>query len=431
MNILVLNPGSATLKFGLYRMPDLSKASAKTDSATFLASGIVEPIGAPRAKLKMFVGTQKPVIEPVEAATSAQAVDQIVSRLLAYVGENARTPTAPMTIDAVGCRVVHGGAKLVKPTRVTPSVLDELRALKDMAPLHIPADVAVLEQVQQSLPGTSVIAVFDTAFHQTLPPVAYTYALPVELCARYDLRRYGFHGISHAYVSAQLINHLGRGAEGTRIITCHLGGGASVCAVRNGQSVDISMGFTPLEGLVMGTRSGDVDPGLVLYLIRTVGMTVSEVDDLLNHQSGLRGLSGLSADVRELEQAAREGNKLAELALEIFAYRACKYIGAFAAALEGLDAVAFTGGIGEHSATMRSRICRRLGFLGLRLDDDHNQAANGRVAMRISAESSPVQIWMIRTDEEQEIAWSTYGQFLEVLTISGGGPSPYLNRSER
>jgi acetate kinase len=171
------------------------------------------------------------------------------------------------------------------------------------------------------------------------------------------------------------------------------------------------MGFTPLEGLVMGTRSGDVDPGLVLYLIRTAGMTTSEVDDLLNYQSGLRGLSGLSADVRELEQAEQEGNKLAELALEIFAYRACKYIGAFAAALEGLDAVAFTGGIGEHSASMRSRICRRLEFLGLRLDDDRNQAANVRAAMRTSTENSSVQIWMIPTDEEQEIAWSTYEQF--------------------
>jgi len=411
VNILVLNPGSATLKFGLYQVPDLSKASATTDSATVLASGIVEPIGAPQAELKMFVGMQKPVIEPVEAATSAQAVEQIVRRLLAYAGENARTPTMPMTIDAVGCRVVHGGAKLVKPTRVIASVLDELRALKDMAPLHIPADVAVLEQVQQSLPETPVVAVFDTAFHQTLPPIAYTYALPVELRIHYGLRRYGFHGISHAYVSEQLIEHLGRGAEGTKIITCHLGGGASVCAVRDGQSVDISMGFTPLEGLVMGTRSGDVDPGLVLYLIRTAGMTVSEVEDLLNHQSGLRGLSGLSADVRELEQGALEGNKLAELALEIFAYRACKYIGAFAAALEGLNAVAFSGGIGEHSASMRCRICRRLEFLGLRLEDDRNQAANGRAALRISAESSPVQIWVIPTDEERQIAGSTYEQF--------------------
>jgi acetate kinase len=315
-----------------------------------------------------------------------------------------------MAIDAVGCRVVHGGARLVKPTRVTASVLDELRALKELAPLHIPADIAVLERVQQSLPETPVIAVFDTAFHQTLPEVARTYALPVELCARYGLRRYGFHGISHAYVSGRLIEHLGRSAKETKLITCHLGSGASVCAVRDGQSIDTSMGLTPLEGLVMGTRSGDVDPGLVLYLIRTAGMSANEVDSLLNHQSGLRGLSGLSADVRELEQAERAADKNAELALEVFAYHARKYIGAYAAALEGLDAVAFTGGIGEHSASMRRRICQGLGFLGLRLDDDLNEAADGRAAMRISKGSGAVQIWVIPTDEERQIARSAYEQ---------------------
>jgi len=276
--------------------------------------------------------------------------------------------------------------------------------------LHNLEDVAVLEELRRSLPDTPLVAVFDTAFHQTLPPVAYNYALPVGLSARYKLRRYGFHGISHAYVSEQLIKHLGRGAQDTRVITCHLENGASVCAVRDGQSIDTSMGLTPVEGLVMGTRSGDVDPGLVLYLIRTAGMTASEVDSLLNHQSGLRGLSGLSADVRDLEQAEREGDESAELALEVFAYRARKYIGAFAAALEGLDGVAFTGGIGEHSASMRSRICQGLGFLGLRLDDELNGAANGRVAMRISEDSGSVQIWVIPTDEERQIAWSTYEQ---------------------
>ena len=407
MNILVLNPGSATLKFGLYQMPDLSKASTTTDAATVLASGIIEPIGAPQAELKISVATRKPMIEPVEATTPVQAVKQIIRRLLTYFSENTQTPTA---IDAVGCRVVHGGPSLRKPTRVTASVLDELRALEELAPLHIPEDVAVLEEVWRSLPDTPLVAVFDTAFHQTLPPVAYNYALPVELSARHKLRRYGFHGISHAYVSQQLIKHLARDSQGTRVITCHLGSGASVCAVRDGQSIDTSMGLTPVEGLVMGTRSGDVDPGLVLYLIRTAGMTASGVDSLLNHQSGLRGLSGLSADVRDLEQSAREGDERAELALEIFAYRARKYVGAYAAALGGLDGVAFTGGIGEHSASMRRRICQGLGFLGLRLDDELNGAANGSVAMRISEDNGSVQIWVIPTDEERQIALSTYEQ---------------------
>jgi acetate kinase len=411
MNILVLNPGSSTLKFGLYQMRDLSTDSATRDSATVLVSGIIERIGAPQAKLIMSAATQQAVNETVEAKTPAQAVEQTIRLLLASAGDNA---PAALTMDAVGCRIVHGGAQFVQPTRITPSILDELRVLADLAPLHNPVGVAVLEQVQRSLPETPLMAVFDTEFHQTLPPVAYTYALPFELCARYGLRRYGFHGISHAYVSRQLIGHLGHGARGTKVVTCHLGNGTSICAVADGKSIDISTGFTPLEGLVMGTRSGDVDPGLILYLIRAVGMSASEVDNLLNHESGLRGLSGLSADIRDLEQAALDGNEHARLALEIFAYRTRKYIGAYAAALAGLDAVAFTGGIGEHSASMRGRICQGLEFLGLRLDETRNKTANGHAAMRISAESSPVQIWVVPTGEEQEIARSTVEQFRDL-----------------
>lgn len=405
MNILVLNPGSSTLKFALYQIPESSKASITTDSAAVLVSGIIEPIGKPQSELRLSIGTRTPVIEGVEAGTPEQAVEQIIRRIISFDGENSKTPTV---IDAVGCRVVHGGSKLVEPTIVTDSVLEELRGLKDLAPLHIPADVAVLERVQKSLLGASVVAVFDTAFHQTLPKVASSYALPLELSDRYGLRRYGFHGISHAYVSRQLIERLGREATGTKIITCHLGSGASVCAIRDGKSIDTSMGLTPMEGLVMGTRSGDIDPGLVLYLIRTVGMTAGEVDDLLNNQSGLLGLSGTSSDLRDLEQAAHKNDELAELALEIFAYRSCKYIGAYAAALEGLDAIAFTGGIGEHSASMRSRICRRLKFLGIHLEDKLNQAADRREPMKISVEDGAIQIWMIPTDEEREIAWSTF-----------------------
>jgi len=412
MNILVLNPGSATLKFGLYQLRDLREASGTADSATVLASGSIEPVGAPQSKLTVIAAMRKPVSETVEAQTPAQAVEQTIHHLLASSDEHTQ---AALTIDAVGCRVVHGGALFVEPTRVTPTVLDGLRSLKDLAPLHNPVDVAMLEQVQRSLPRTPVVAVFDTAFHRTLPPVACTYALPFELCDRLGLRRYGFHGISHAFVSRQLIAKLGRGHEGTKIVSCHLGNGASVCALRDGQSVDSSMGFTPLEGLVMGTRSGDVDPGLVLYLIRAAGMTASEVNNLLNHDSGLRGLSGLSADIRDLEQAALKGNQHAQLALEIFAYRTRKYIGAYAAALGGLDAVAFTGGIGEHSASMRSRICCGLEFLGLRLDEDCNQAATGRAAIRISPETGPVQVWVIPTDEAQEIARSTYEQLRVAL----------------
>lgn len=378
VNVLVLNPGSATLKFGLYGVAGSSTDSTKTD-ASVLASGVIE------------------------STTPVDAVEQII-RSLRVPGGGGREPKV---IDAVGCRVVHGGRFLVEPTRVTGAVLEQLRALKELASLHIPMDVAVLERVQQTLPTTPLVAVFDTAFHQTLPDVASTYALPTELCSRFGLRRYGFHGISHANVSARLMEQLGRGAGGTRIITCHLGSGASVCAVRDGHSVDISMGFTPMEGLAMGTRSGDVDPGLVLFLLRSVGMTADEVDDLLNRQSGLLGLSGLSADLRELERAARADDARAELALEVFAYRTAKYIGAFAVVLEGVDALAFTGGIGEHSASMRQRICRRLECLGLRLDDEQNRAPNGR-AVRISEASSAAAIWVMVAEEEREIAALTY-----------------------
>ena len=222
----------------------------------------------------------------------------------------------------------------------------------------------MIEAGLRLLPDAPAVAVFDTAFHRTLPDVAWRYALPAELSERLHLRRYGFHGLSHKYVSERLLHHLGRDPAGTRLITCHLGSGASVCALRDGKSVDTSMGLTPLEGLVMGTRSGDVDPGLLLYLLRTQGMTPDGLDDLLNHQSGLKGLAGQS-DVRELEQAADAGDERATLALDIFAYRVRKYIGAYAAALGGLDALAFTGGIGEHSPPMRARICRDLEFLGL------------------------------------------------------------------
>ena len=398
MNILALNAGSSSLKFGLYRIATLSAGP--------LLTGIVEPIGTGKSEIRISQGMQSPISEPIQATTPSQAVESSMRRILESAAGDGQA-----AIDAVGCRVVHGGAKFVTPARVTASMLNELRALKELAPLHNPVDVAVLEQVQRSLPETPVFAIFDTSFHQTLPEVAFTYALPFELSTRYNLRRYGFHGISHAYVSRLLIEHMGRGPEGTRIITCHLGNGASVCALRDGQSVDISMGLTPMEGLVMGTRSGDVDPGLILYLIRTAGMTASDVHDLLNHQSGLLGLSGVSGDVRVLEKAAEEGHKRAELALALFAYRTCKYIGAFAAALGGLDAIAFAGGIGEHSASMRSRICERLHFLGLHIDNERNGTATGSRPMKISAEDSRVGVWVIPTNEELEIAQTTYEQF--------------------
>lgn len=366
MNILALNVGSSSLKFRLFQM---------TPSAeTVLTEGTVERLDA---------------------------------NALPAAAQKAIAQCQPLGIDAVGHRVVQGGALFTQPTHITPKVLDGLHSLRDLDPLHNPTEVALIEAAQQTLPNVPQVAVFDTAFHQTLPEQAWRYAIPRALADRLHLRRYGFHGISHAYVSAHLLHCLGRAPKGTRLIICHLGSGASVCAVRDGKSVDTSMGLTPLEGLVMGTRSGDLDPGLLLYLMQAQGMTAAAVSDLLNHQSGLLGLSGQSSDVRELAQSAQAGDAPAALALDIFAYRACKYIGAYAAALEGVDAVAFTGGIGEHSPDMRSRICRRLAFLGLRLDDTRNTNAPANTPTRISADTATVQAWVIPTDEQRQIARET------------------------
>ena len=306
-------------------------------------------------------------------------------------------------VDAIGHRVVHGGPRFIAPTRVTASVLQELRSLSALDPVHNPAEVAALELGMRLLPSIPTIAVFDTAFHQSLPPVAACYALPHALSARLELRRYGFHGTSYKYVSQRLLACLGREAIGTKLIICHLGNGASVCALQDGKSVDTSMGFTPLEGLIMGTRCGDIDAGLLLYLLRTQAMTPAQLDTLLNQQSGLKGLGGHGGDVRLLERAAADGDPQAELALAAFAYRVRKYIGAYAAALGGADALAFTGGIGEHSAGMRARICEGLAFLGITLDPVRNAAAPATETL-LSPDSSPTPIWKIPTDEQRQLA---------------------------
>jgi len=362
MNILALNVGSSSLKFRLFQItPDTEKV---------LTEGTLERLDA---------------------------------TALLSAAQKAIAQCQPFGIDAVGHRVVQGGARFSEPTRVTPDVLRDLHGLEALDPLHNPTEVALIEAAERLLPDAPSVAVFDTAFHRTLPEVAWRYALPSDLSDRLGLRRYGFHGISHRYVSGRLLECLGRRAAGSRLITCHLGSGASVCAVWGGQSVDTSMGLTPLEGLVMGTRSGDVDPGLLLYLLRTQNMTPPQLDHLLNHDSGLKGMAGRN-DVRDLEQAAGEGDKRADMALEIFAYRVRKYLGAYAAALGGLDAIAFTGGIGEHAGKMRARICAGLDFLGLRLDDARNQAATGDAEAQISPDDGPTPVWVIPTDEERQIA---------------------------
>lgn len=294
-------------------------------------------------------------------------------------------------VDAVGIRVVHGGSRFETPAIVDDAVLDEIRKLSALAPLHNPLAVKTIEDVRRERNGVPIVAVFDTAFHRTLPDVASTYAIPQDL----GIRRYGFHGISYSYVSKRLdaLN------AGDKVIVAHLGNGASVCAIRGGRSVDTSMGFTPMEGLVMGTRAGDLDPGAILYLLRNGR---GDLDDLLNHQSGLRGISGFSGDVRELEASS---NPRVQLALDVFAYRAAKYIAGYCAALDGVDAIAFTAGIGEHSTSMRQRICDRLRFLDVILDDAANRAPRTD-ERRIN--TGRVGVWVIPTNEELEIARATY-----------------------
>ena len=344
MTILALNPGSSTLKYTAFRGDDV----VASETIEFAAH------------------------EHVAAATAA------VLR---------RVPD----VEAVGIRVVHGGSRFTEPAIVDDDVVAEIAKLSDLAPLHNPLAVEVINEVRRTL-RVPVVAVFDTAFHQTMPPVASTYALP----ANVPVRRYGFHGISYAYIASQL--------RRPKMIVCHLGNGASVCAMRDGRSIDTSMGFTPMEGLVMGTRGGDLDPGVILYLLRH-GHGEPEMDKLLNRESGLLGVSGRSGDMRALESAAAQGDGCSELALELFAYRASKYIGAYTVALEGVDALVFTAGIGEHSASMRSRICARLRVLGIELDDTLNRAAS-KTQRRIN--SGRVEVWVIPTDEEREIARATH-----------------------
>jgi acetate kinase len=335
MKILVLNPGSSSLKSALYGLPG-------------------------------------------EAMTATTG--KTVAEVIASVGD----------VDAVGVRVVHGGSRFEEPALIDDAVVEEIGKLSALAPLHNPLAIDAIGEVRRER-SVPIVAVFDTAFHRTLPPVASTYGIPQDL----GIRRYGFHGISYSYVSKRL-HVLG---AGDKLIVAHLGNGASVCAICGGRSIDTSMGLTPMEGLVMGTRAGDLDPGAILYLLRA-GET--DLDDLLNHRSGLRGISGISGDVRELESSSDPN---AQLALDVFAYRAAKYIAGYCAALNGVDAIAFTAGIGEHSAPMRQRICDRLGFLGVSLDDAANRAPRTD-ERRISA--GRVGVWVIPTNEELEIARATY-----------------------
>jgi acetate kinase len=383
MRILVLNAGSSSLKFQLFDARSAQEMSV-------IAKGVVDRIGTPAVSVHVVVGELRS--PDASAIRSMQDAAQTIF-------EQFTDPP----VDAIGYRVVHGGDRFLEPARIDEAVVKDIEELTELAPLHNAVALDCIRAGQHLKPHTTAVAVFDTSFHRTMPEVARRYAIPLALADQHHLHRFGFHGISHRFVSRQLLKLIGRStATGSRLITCHLGNGASACAIRDGKSIDTSMGLTPLEGLVMGTRSGDVDPGLVLHLVRVLKMSADQIDDLLNHRSGMLGLSGRSGDVRDLENVAAAGDSHAEMALECFAYRCRKYIGAYAAALGGIDGIAFAGGIGEHSPEIRGRIIRGLEFLGVKLDPHRNLSAKGQSSASIGG--ADVALWVIPTDEERQIA---------------------------
>ncbi len=404
MNILVLNVGSSTLKFQLVDTDD--RRIAGNDDLR-LARGTVERIGGEAVwSYRAGEGGEKKGSAPMRDHRAA------VDHLLGWMtSDDSGVPISSVAeIGAAGHRVAHGGERFVRSVAVDDTVLRGIEDTIDLAPLHNPANLKGIQAVRAVLgPGVPQVAVFDTAFHHTLPERAFLYAIPYSLYRRYRIRRYGFHGTSHRYVSYRYRQLTRRTREETNIVTLHLGNGCSACAIKGGDSVDTSMGFTPLEGLVMGTRSGDVDPAVLDYVAQKEGLSLRDVELLLNKQSGLLGISGLTNDMRELlAEADEHDDRRAWLAIDLFAYRARKYVGSYLAALGGADAICFAGGVGENAAAVRTMICQGLEFLGVRLDAEANAATVGGREGRISAQGSRPELWVIPTDEELLIARDTW-----------------------
>jgi len=400
MKVLVINVGSTSIKYQLYEM----------DTETTIAGGVVERVGSPQAVHKFQLGSAKSTAE-IAAPTVRAGLDAVLAKLTGPGGALKDVSE----LRAVGHRVVHGGEKLVLPSVITDEVKKIIAACAQFAPIHNPANLAGIEAAQAALPNATHVAVFDTAFHGELPPHAYVYAVPYEMYLERGVRRYGFHGPSHQFMAACASEFLKTDLSRLKLVTCHLGGGASVCAIDGGKSVDTSMGMTPLEGLVMGTRSGDVDPALAIVLGRQ-GMPPDVVDETLNRKSGLLGVSGVSADFRDLEKAASEGHARARLAIELFVHRLKKYVGAYAAVLGGIDALVFTGGIGENSGKVRAAVCDALVYMGVVLDAEKNQTANARGSggvVDIASSRAPTRVLVVATDEERMIA-------REVVRVTAG-----------
>ena len=393
MKILVLNCGSSSIKYALYNMDDKS----------VMTSGGAERVGLDGAfvKVKMPDGTKKKVMHDIPEHT--EGVKFIFSLL---TDPEIGVIKSLDEIGAVGHRMVHGGEKFNKSVVLTDEVLDVFKAVSDLAPLHNPANLKGVEAVSELMPGLPQVGVFDTAFHQTMPARSYLYAIPYELYEKYGVRRYGFHGTSHRYVSQRVCDYLGVNYGEKKIITCHIGNGGSVAAVENGKCVDTSMGLTPLEGLMMGTRSGDIDGGAVTFLEKKLGLDADGMSNLLNKKSGVLGVTGISSDMREIEDAIANGNERAKLALDMYNYRIKKYVGAYAAAMGGCDIIVFTAGVGENQADTREAVCENMEYMGVKLDVEKNKTVRGEEAI-ISAPDSKVTVCVIPTDEELMIATDT------------------------
>ena len=391
MKVLVVNCGSSSLKYQLINM----------DNEEVMAKGYLEKIGLPDSFLTHKVNGEKYRIEKV-ITNHEEGIKLVLDQLL---DENYGVIKDLKEIDAVGHRVVHGGEKFSDSVIITDEVIDAMKECIPLAPLHNPAGITGIEACKKVLPNVPMVGVFDTAFHQTIPEEAYIYAIPYEYYEKYRIRKYGFHGTSHKFVSRRVAELMGKPVEDLKIITCHLGQGGSLCAVKGGKSVDTSMGLTPLAGIPMGTRCGDIDPSIVTFLMKQENLTPDEMDTILNKKSGKLGISGVSFDDRDIEKAAAEGNQRAKLAIDTFAYQVLGFIGRYAAQMNGVDVITFAGGVGENGPEVRSKICNSLEFLGVKIDEEKNKVRGKEC--EISTPDSKVKVYIVPTDEELMIARDT------------------------
>lgn len=391
MNVLVINCGSSSLKYQLIN----------SDTEDVLAKGLCERIGIDGRLVYQKAGSDKEITE-CAMPTHKEAIQFVLDAL---TNDKTGAIKSLKEVDAIGHRIVHGGEKFASSVVITDEVLEAVAQCNDLAPLHNPANLIGINACKELMPGVPMVAVFDTAFHQTMPEKAYLYGLPYEYYENYKVRRYGFHGTSHSFVSKETARFLGMDLKNSKIIVCHLGNGASISAVKDGKCVDTSMGLTPLEGLVMGTRSGDIDPAIMEYIAKKEDLDIAGVMNVLNKKSGLEGISGLSSDFRDLTAGAKEGNKRAIAAIEVFCYRVAKYVGSYVAAMNGVDAIAFTAGIGENVGLVREKVCSYLGYLGITLDAEANAKSGDNCV--ISAADSKVKVAVIPTNEELAICRET------------------------